>query len=244
MSGAGFITKTSKLRQRYEDSIVPDVLPVRPGRVLLLITALLGLTLSAPAQITVTVERNIGADATKSFKFKNFRPLKDDAAAKATLTLLSGEVGSDLSALTDGVVPTKEDDPKANFSFANGSSGGRFRIDLGEAVEISQINTYSWHSGARASQVYRLYGSDGAELNFCAEPKSGVTPSNCGWKVITTVDTRRNGGDGGGQYVAGISDARGSLGRYRYLLFDCWAVENDDDFGNTFYSEIDVIAKK
>jgi hypothetical protein len=212
-----------------------------------MIGALLGLTLTAQAQISVAVERNTGADAIKSFKFKSLRPVKDDAAAKASLMLLAGEVdpeGADLSALTDGVVPTKEDDPKANFSFANGSSGGRFRIDLGEAVEISQINTYSWHSGARASQVYRLYGSDGAELNFCAEPKSGVTPSNCGWKVITTVDTRRNGGDGGGQYVAGISEARGSLGRYRYLLFDCWAVENDDDFGNTFYSEIDVIAKK
>jgi len=206
--------------------------------------ALLGVALTASAQITVTVERNIGADATKSFKFKNFRPLKDDAAAKATLTLLSGEVGSDLTVLTDGLLPENDDDPKANFSFANGSSGGRFRIDLGEVIEIKQINSYSWHSGARASQVYRLYGSDGAEQDFCAEPRGGLNPANCGWKVITMVDTRRNGGDGGGQYVAGISEARGSLGKYRYLLFDCWAAENDDDFGNTFYSEIDVIAKK
>ena len=207
-------------------------------------TALLGLALTASAQITVTVERNIGADATKSFKFKSFRPLKDDAAAKATLTLLSGEVGSDLNALTDGVLPENDDDSKANFSFANGSSGGRFRMDLGDVIEIKQINSYSWHAGARASQVYRLYGSVGAEQDFCAEPKSGVNPATCGWKVITMVDTRRNGGDGGGQYLAAISEVHGSLGKYRYLLFDCWAAENDDDFGNTFYSEIDVLAKK
>jgi hypothetical protein len=208
------------------------------------LAALLGVALSAHAQITVTVERNIGADATKSFKFKNFRPLKDDAAAKATLTLLSGEVGSDLNVLTDGLLPENDDDPKANFSFADGSSGGRFRIDLGDVIEIKQINSYSWHSGARASQVYRLYGSVGAEQGFCPEPRGGVNPATCGWKVITMVDTRRNGGEGGGQYLAAISEVHGSLGQYRYLLFDCWAAENDDDFGNTFYSEIDVIAKK
>jgi len=31
---------------------------------------------------------------------------------------------------------------------------------------------------------------------------------------------------------------------YRYLLFDCYATENSDDYGNTFYSEVDVSAKK
>jgi len=35
-----------------------------------------------------------------------------------------------------------------------------------------------------------------------------------------------------------------SLGKFRYLLFDCYVTETADEFGNTFYSEIDVIAKK
>ena len=38
--------------------------------------------------------------------------------------------------------------------------------------------------------------------------------------------------------------AGGALGKYRYLLFDISRTESDDDFGNTFYSEIDVIEQK
>ena len=41
-----------------------------------------------------------------------------------------------------------------------------------------------------------------------------------------------------------ITDLSGSLGKFRYLLFDLYPVEVADNFGNTFYSEIDVIAKK
>jgi hypothetical protein len=38
-----------------------------------------------------------------------------------------------------------------------------------------------------------------------------------------------------------IADSDGSLGKFRYLLFDIVKTETDDPFGNTFYSEIDVI---
>jgi hypothetical protein len=217
-------------------------------RIVFALAALFTLILTAHAQITVTVDRNVGPAATKDFKFKGLRsPAKDDAAAKATLKLLWGEVdpeSGDLSALTDGAVPTKEDDPKANFFFANGSAGGRFRMDLGEAIDIKQINSYSWHSGARAPQIYMLYASDGSEPHFCAEPNVDVSPTSCGWRLLTSVDTRRNRGDGGGQYIVSMSDASGVLGKFRYLLFACSATETDDDAGNTYYSEIDVIAKK
>ena len=118
-------------------------------------------------------------------------------------------------------------------------------MDLGAVIEIKQINSYSWHSGNRAPQVYRLYASDGTDAHFCAEPKGDIDPGSCGWKFITTVDTRRGrSSDTGGQYGVSINDARGLLGKYRYLLFDCSATETDDDFGNTFFSEIDVIARK
>ena len=46
------------------------------------------------------------------------------------------------------------------------------------------------------------------------------------------------------QYGVSITDASGALGKYRYLLFDCIETETDDPWGNTFYSEIDVVAKK
>ena len=117
-------------------------------------------------------------------------------------------------------------------------------MDLGSVIEIAQINTYSWHPNTRAPQIYRLFATDGAAPNSCAEPKGDVDQISCGWRIITTVDTRRNRGDGGGQYGVSIGDAHGSLGKYRYLLFDCVATETDDDWGNTFYSEIDVVAKK
>jgi len=172
-------------------------------------------------------------------------PAKEDAAAKATVTLLVGEsdpAGGDLSVLTDGLLPAKADEPKSNFYFASGSGGGRVRMDFGEVIEIKQVNSYSWHTGAGAPQVYLLYASDGAEIGFNAEPNANTDPIDCGWKLITTVDTRKSGD--GGQYGVSITDAHGILGKYRYLLFGFVATETDDDAGNTFYSEIDVVTKK
>ncbi len=219
------------------------------ARLILLLAALFCFVGVTRAQLVVTVDRNSGVTVNKDFKFKAARvfPLKDDAAAKATVTLVSGEADAEsgnVAALTDGLLPEKEDDPKANFFFADGSAGGRFTIDLGEAIDIRQINTYSWHSGPRAPQVYRLYASDGSETHFCAEPGWNVVPTDCGWRLLTTVDTRRNRGDGGGQYVVSIANAKTIIGHYRYLLFVVSAAETEDDTGNTFFSEIDIVAKK
>ncbi len=212
----------------------------------LVIAAFILISASAHAQIRVTVDHNTGPAATKQFKFKNVPPpAKDDAAAKATVTLLVGEsdpAGGDVSVLTDGLLPTEADDPKSNFYFAPGSGGGRVRMDFGEVIEIKQVNSYSWHTGAGAPQVYLLYASDGAEVGFNAQPNANTDPNSCGWKLITTVDTRKDGE--GGQYGISISAPHGVLGKYRYLLFSFVATETDDDAGNTFYSEIDVVIKK
>ena len=77
---------------------------------------------------------------------------------------------------------------------------------------------------------------------FKAEPKRGTDPESCGWKLVAKVDSRPKDGPVGGQYGVSISDSGGSLGQYRYLLFDISKTESEDPFGNTFYSEIDVIA--
>ena len=214
----------------------------------LVIAVLLSVTLAAQAQVKVTADYNPNATATSAFKFKNVPlPAKDDAAAKAKLLLLDGEIdpnGADLSALTDGVLPTNEDEPAKNFFFNAGTGGGRFRMDLGSAIEIAQVNTYSWHPNTRGPQVYRLWASDGTDPKFNAEPKGNIDPATCGWKLITIVDTRAKQGDDGGQHGVSIADAKGSLGKYRYLLFDCYVTETADEYGNTFYSEVDVVAKK
>jgi hypothetical protein len=68
-----------------------------------------------------------------------------------------------------------------------------------------------------------------------------MDPEKGGWKLIANVDTRQKGAVVGGQYGVNISDAGGAIGKYRHLLFDISRTEADDDFGNTFYSEIDVI---
>jgi hypothetical protein len=38
-----------------------------------------------------------------------------------------------------------------------------------------------------------------------------------------------------------ISNGAGLLGTYRYLLFATFVTETDDDWGHTFFSEIDVL---
>ena len=70
----------------------------------------------------------------------------------------------------------------------------------------------------------------GAEVHITAKDGSGLQ------KIART--------DGGGQYGVSITDAHGILGKYRYLLFGFVATETDDDAGNTFYSEIDVVTRK
>lgn len=152
--------------------------------------------------------------------------------------------GGDLSALTDGILPTDEDEPRKNFFFKAGTSGGRFRMDFGNVIDIAQVNSYSWHSDSRAPQIYNLYASDGAGPDFNLAPDARTHPASCGWKLIATVDTTVKWGPEGGQYGVSITDSSGSLGRYRYLLFDAIETETDDPFGNTFFSEVDVVANK
>jgi len=122
--------------------------------------------------------------------------------------------------------------------------GGRFRMDFGKSIPVAQVLTYSWHPGSRGPQLYKLYGADGTEANLNIGPKRGVDPASCGWKFIATVSTIPKAGQDGGQYAASLTDSSGILGNYRYLMFDCYVTELNDDWGNTFYSEIDVIEKR
>jgi hypothetical protein len=213
------------------------------------VTALLSAAaFTTQAQVKVTFDHNPNATATSAFKFKRVpSPAKNDAAAKAKLLLVEGEVdenGADLAALTDGLLPTEEDQPAANFFWNAGTGGGRLQMDLGSVIEIAQVNTYSWHPNTRGPQVYRLWASDGADPKFNPSPKTNIDLATSGWKLVTVVDTRAKDGDDGGQFGVSINDARGSLGKFRYLLFDCYVTETTDEFGNTFYSEIDVIPRK
>jgi Peptidase of plants and bacteria len=205
--------------------------------------ALLALQPLSHAQVRVVAEQSA---TSTDFTFKSVpAPANNDAATKAQFTLVDGQRdgnGGELAVLHDGRVPTEEDQPSENFFFRAGTDGGRIQIDLGSAISVKQVGTCSWHANTRASQVYKLYGADGTGNGFNPTPKRGTEPESCGWKLIAGVDTRPANSDGGGQQGVLISDtAGGAVGAYRYLLFDIARTEDRDPFGNTFYSEIDVI---
>lgn len=201
----------------------------------------------AQARINTVIIHNGNDPATPNFKLRAIpAPASDDAATKATFSLLSGRRdgnGGGPDKLHDGKVPTSADAPAENFFFAAGTPGGRLLVDLGRVMPVDQINTYSWHRSSRGPQVYRLYASDGEGQNFQAEPKPGADLEQIGWDRIAQVDTRpvENEGEAGGQYGVSIFDSEGPLGPYRYLLFDVSSTDSNSPFGNTFYSEIDVI---
>lgn len=202
--------------------------------------------IAARAGVEVAVDRNDNTSAGPEFTFKSIPgPMKGDAASKAKFTIVDGRSdpnGSNIRKLNDGMLPESDDDPGENFFFDAGTDGGRLQIDLGSAIEIKQVNSYSWHGSTRAPQVYKLYAADGAADGFNPAPKKGTDAATCGWKLLASVDTRPQTGRPGGQYGVCIADSAGALGKFRYLLFDISRTEDRDTFGNTFYSEIDVRA--
>ncbi|HTH47947.1 MAG TPA: basic secretory protein-like protein [Candidatus Limnocylindria bacterium] len=210
--------------------------------------ALLLLRVTCPVglgAVHVVSERNDDAAATGAFRFKDVPPpARQDAAEKAVFTLVDGERdpnGGDLGKLHDGQLPKEGDQPAENFFFRAGTAGGRVQVDLGSSLVLRQVNTYSWHPGNRSPQVYRLYASDGSAPVFKAEPKRESDPEAYGWRLLATVDTRPKDGTGGGQEAVSVRDSAGNLGTYRYLLFDISRTESEDPFGETFFSEIDVV---
>jgi len=132
------------------------------------------------AEIIVTTALNGPDKATPAFKFKNVpSPATNDAATKATFTIIDGArnpAGGDLAKLHDGKMPAADDQRPENFSFKDGTKRARLLVDLGAAIEIKQVNTYSWHPGSRAPQAYTLYASDGAAPDFDPRPKNATDP--------------------------------------------------------------------
>lgn len=213
----------------------------------LLCTSLLSLTTIGAA--TVQVDHVPPKEATADTPYTNVpAPSANDTATLAQFSLVDGSIppgSGGLSALHDGRMPANSDAPGTCCFFQGGTLEARVKIDLGRAINIAQINTYSWHKGSRAPQFYRVFGSDGSASDFNAAPKVGVNPAKCGWTAIATVDTRpAKPHDMGGRDAVSVSDPSGSLANYRYLLFEMFVTETVDMYGHTFYGEIDVIEKK
>ncbi len=194
------------------------------------------------AQVSVKTERNRNS---AWFQFESIPlPAIDDAAANATWRIVRGKADANSASsavLSDGKIPSSDDQPQDNFFFAAGSQDGCLAVDLGRTIPIVEVATYSWHSSTRAAQVFTLYGADDSNPNFVwNELAKGDSPIQSGWTMIAQVDSRSER-NSGGQHASLISDTSGSLGSYRYLLFEVRPTESDDPFGHTFFSEIDVL---
>jgi hypothetical protein len=209
------------------------------------LTVGVALLCSATAHAEIKVVPAFRAEGAPAFAATDVpQPAQNDAASTARIRILHGTVDANsggIGKLRDGKIATEADQPDENFFFDAGTEGGRLLVDLGRVVEVKQINTFSRHAGPRGPQVYKLFGSDGADVNFVARPEKATDLLASGWKQLAAVDTRPQSGPGAGEHRVSISESTGVLGKFRYLIFDISRTESDDMFGNTFYSEIDVI---
>ncbi len=200
--------------------------------------------LCQPISAQVAVQAEV-AKAGSYFEFETLpRPATNDLGAKAVWKVAGGKADSNSAALTvlfDGQLPSTNDQPTHNFFFAAGSSGGLISVDLGAAQDITQVVSYSWHASTRAAQVYSLYAALGDQPAFSIPDSVDAISTTAGWIKIADVDTRAISKIRGGQHAARIADGKSSLGRFRHLLFAVSPTERDDAFGNTFFSEIDIV---
>lgn len=176
-----------------------------------------------------------GAEGVRDFQFASIEPPSE---------LPVGELGGggDRVRLLDGHgeaggVPLSEGDSEGGAREVSlvkrDSVAGRFLVDLGQAVLVTKVNTYSWRGavtggGGMEGQRYALYGFNGERV-----PSMEGTLEDLGWDLIGRVEPPVAGARGAEQQVSSIS---GGLGRYRYLL---WAVE-----GGGTYGALDVYAAR
>ena len=81
------------------------------------------------AEIKVVADRNLNGYTLTDFKFKSApSPSKSDAATKAKFTIVDGRRdrnGGNVDKLSDGRIPSEQDQPSENFFFNAGTEGGR-----------------------------------------------------------------------------------------------------------------------
>jgi len=213
---------------------------------------------------TPVVVRIEPGDGTSAFTFPSIPPpnptdVADLAQARCHVTLLGNE-GEEIgphrksgqaTRLIDGTGQSYEDAPGESLYFTDASEG-YILLDLGEALPLSRIHTYSWHLNddfpelrRRAVQRYTLWG--------CGERRPDTLPSKDsaveGWTRIARVDTDsffnvEEDPDRPAQQVCAIYSNQPELGRYRYLLFQVYPTPMPDSHRSrhTFFGEIDVFS--
>lgn len=190
-------------------------------------------------------------EGTAAFRFPSIAPpSRDDWAdhqfGRASIRVAQGrlrvrESGADsgpATVLLDGVGQSIQDAP-GESAFFEGPESGSYLIDLGQAISLTRVNTYSWHQHPRieahrnrAQQRYTLYGFDGDE-----PPDLSLPPGEGPWTRIARVNSDAffqvaEDLDRPPQQACSIAAAQGSMGRFRYLLLAAHP--------STFFGEIDI----
>lgn len=218
----------------------------RIARILLLLLSGPALAADAPPPEIRVAVADLPVDA--GFRLPGIPvPVVGDAGTRARWTLLTGTLdpnGAGLGALHDDRLPANEDDPRANCFFTAGSEGGAIHVELESPSDLAGIHTYSWHSGGRAPQVYRLYAAKGTEEGFTTTAAAAVDPVKHGWTLLAEVETHSGFRHEGGQHAASVraATAGATLGTWRHLLFVIQPVHRRDAYGHAFFSEIDLVA--
>jgi len=208
------------------------------------------------AQVLVRIEPG---DGTAAFRFPTIPPpstedFADRKRGEARISVVRGNLRTNVpipsgpaELLLDGRGQSLPDSP-AESVFFDDDSPGTFMVDLGRPIAISRINTYSWHQNrsienrARAVQKFALYGFRGDR-----PPDLSGDSSEQGWELLARVSSDEllrvaQATDRPAQQACSITGTRGTIGRYRYLL---WEVQptlgpNLRSLNNTLYSEFDV----
>lgn len=208
-----------------------------PG--LLSLFAMLQLPVQDSLRLSVQTDRG-----SEHFRFPDIPlPAVNDAGAEGMWRVIAGRAdvnSGGITCLNDGRIPTNADDPRGNFFLAAGTVEGLITLDLQKSVPIGEVVSYSWHTGGRAPQVYTLYGATGDESGFVVPDTVADVADLRGWTKIADVDSRPNGAQGG-QHAVRLDRADGVLGNFRHLLISIRSTDRGDRFGQTFFSEIDVV---
>ncbi len=142
-----------------------------------------------------------------------------------------GTMNEPLAILTDGSLAR-------NYGpvFGNGVLGGMYKMDLGEAKTLIQVNTFSYNeNGNRGSQRFVLYGSASkkdpgwqVQDRSIYTPRADVVAENPGSTdfVATSVRRYRNA----------------PLGQYRWLVWAVSPVTETAGGENTAFQEMQVLA--
>jgi hypothetical protein len=215
------------------------------------------------ARVMARIERG---DETPSFHFPSIEPpspadYADVRQGHASLLLVSGALhkapaptasSGTLDVLTNGRGQSRRDAPTESVFMSDGTAGW-LMMDLGSLVQVTRINSYSWHQDLaqednrlRAVQQFVLYGS--AAPLPPPMPDNDASPS--GWDQVARVNTDEffqviGRADRPAQQASSITSTLGTLGRYRYLL---WHLQPSRDpvsrqLNNTFYGELDVYVR-